>query len=176
MLTRQKVLASTFVYLRFNCTTGDATGQNMVNYAAFSHCNRILNHFEEIRHYYPEGLCLHSSVTTVGTPMAGVNNNSSPPPPTRRQCLSPRARMFKCVGMLGWDALHGSNTGEKSLRFGHHSFFNCRNLRRSDRPSLRGNIRKYSDAMERVRYEDLRKSWPAAVPPANYRLLLRFPP
>jgi hydroxymethylglutaryl-CoA reductase (NADPH) len=54
LLNIQKFLASKFVYLRFNFTTGDAAGQNMVNHATFSACNWILNHFKGIRHYYLE--------------------------------------------------------------------------------------------------------------------------
>jgi len=50
----QKFLASKFVFLRFNYTTGDAAGQNMVNHATFAACNWILNQFKGIKHHYLE--------------------------------------------------------------------------------------------------------------------------
>jgi hydroxymethylglutaryl-CoA reductase (NADPH) len=50
----QKFLTNKFVFLRFNFTTGDAAGQNMVNHATFAACNWILNQFEGIRHHYLE--------------------------------------------------------------------------------------------------------------------------
>lgn len=46
--------ASKFVYLRFNFTTGDAAGQNMVGRATQSACNWILEHAEGITHFYLE--------------------------------------------------------------------------------------------------------------------------
>ncbi|MBN2284480.1 MAG: hydroxymethylglutaryl-CoA reductase [Deltaproteobacteria bacterium] len=54
LINIQKFLASKFVYLRFNFTTGDAAGQNMVNHATFAACNWIVNHYQGIRHYYLE--------------------------------------------------------------------------------------------------------------------------
>jgi hydroxymethylglutaryl-CoA reductase (NADPH) len=51
----QKFLVSKFVYLRFNYTTGDAAGQNMITVATFAACNWILKHFKGIRHYYLDG-------------------------------------------------------------------------------------------------------------------------
>jgi hydroxymethylglutaryl-CoA reductase (NADPH) len=47
-------LASKFVYLRFNYTTGDAAGQNMVGRATFAACSWILDHYQGIRHFYLE--------------------------------------------------------------------------------------------------------------------------
>lgn len=46
--------ANKFVYLRFNYTTGDAAGQNMVGRATFAACSWILDNFEGIRHFYLE--------------------------------------------------------------------------------------------------------------------------
>lgn len=47
-------LASKFVYLRFNFSTGDAAGQNMVGRATFAACSWIMDHYEGIRHFYLE--------------------------------------------------------------------------------------------------------------------------
>ena len=51
----QKFLTSKLVYLRFNYTTGDAAGQNMVTAATFAACNWILDHFKGIRRHYMDG-------------------------------------------------------------------------------------------------------------------------
>lgn len=50
----EKFQAGKFVYLRFNFTTGDAAGQNIVNMATFIACTWILNAFKGIRHFYLE--------------------------------------------------------------------------------------------------------------------------
>ncbi len=47
-------LASKFVYLRFNFSTGDAAGQNMVGRATFAACSWILDNYEGIEHFYLE--------------------------------------------------------------------------------------------------------------------------
>lgn len=49
-------LYNKFVYLRFNYTTGDAAGQNMVGRATFVACSWILEHYppEKIQHFYLE--------------------------------------------------------------------------------------------------------------------------
>jgi hydroxymethylglutaryl-CoA reductase (NADPH) len=47
-------LAGKFVYLRFNFTTGDAAGQNMVGRATFAACSWILDHHPGIKHFYLE--------------------------------------------------------------------------------------------------------------------------
>ncbi|MDX1546835.1 MAG: hydroxymethylglutaryl-CoA reductase, partial [Rhodothermales bacterium] len=47
-------LASKFAYLRFNYSTGDAAGQNMVGRATFAACSWILDHYEGIAHFYLE--------------------------------------------------------------------------------------------------------------------------
>ncbi|MCP4358167.1 MAG: hydroxymethylglutaryl-CoA reductase [Chloroflexi bacterium] len=47
-------LASKFAYLRFNFSTGDAAGQNMVGRATFATCSWILDHYEGIRHFFLE--------------------------------------------------------------------------------------------------------------------------
>lgn len=49
-------LASKFAYLRFNFTTGDAAGQNMVGRATFAACSWILDHYKEhpFEHFYLE--------------------------------------------------------------------------------------------------------------------------
>jgi hydroxymethylglutaryl-CoA reductase (NADPH) len=47
-------LASKFAYLRFNYSTGDAAGQNMVGRATFAACGWILDNYQGIRHFYLE--------------------------------------------------------------------------------------------------------------------------
>jgi hydroxymethylglutaryl-CoA reductase (NADPH) len=47
-------LASKFVYLRFNYTTGDAAGQNMVGRATFAACGWIMDNYAGIEHFYLE--------------------------------------------------------------------------------------------------------------------------
>lgn len=47
-------LASKLAYLRFNFSTGDAAGQNMVGRATFAACSWILDHYQGIQHFYLE--------------------------------------------------------------------------------------------------------------------------
>jgi hydroxymethylglutaryl-CoA reductase (NADPH) len=49
-------LSNKFAYLRFNYSTGDAAGQNMVGRATFAACSWILEHYPgaPIRHFYLE--------------------------------------------------------------------------------------------------------------------------
>ncbi len=47
-------LANKFAYLRFNFTTGDAAGQNMVGRATFAACSWIIDNFPGIKHFYLE--------------------------------------------------------------------------------------------------------------------------
>lgn len=47
-------LANKFVYLRFNYSTGDAAGQNMVGRATFAACSWILDNYTGIKHFYLE--------------------------------------------------------------------------------------------------------------------------
>jgi hydroxymethylglutaryl-CoA reductase (NADPH) len=47
-------LANKFVYVRFNYSTGDAAGQNMVGRATFAACSWILDHYAGIRHFFLE--------------------------------------------------------------------------------------------------------------------------
>ncbi len=47
-------VASKFVYLRFNFSTGDAAGQNMVGRATFAACNWILGRFPDVTDFYLE--------------------------------------------------------------------------------------------------------------------------
>ncbi|PJF21251.1 MAG: hydroxymethylglutaryl-CoA reductase [Phototrophicales bacterium] len=47
-------LTNKFVYLRFNYSTGDAAGQNMVGRATFAACSWILDNYDKIRHFYLE--------------------------------------------------------------------------------------------------------------------------
>jgi hydroxymethylglutaryl-CoA reductase (NADPH) len=47
-------LASKFAYLRFNYTTGDAAGQNMVGRATFAACSWILDNYAGVQHFYLE--------------------------------------------------------------------------------------------------------------------------
>ncbi|HLK47342.1 MAG TPA: hydroxymethylglutaryl-CoA reductase [Bryobacteraceae bacterium] len=47
-------VASKFAYLRFNFTTGDAAGQNMVGRATLAACEWILAHYQGITNFYLE--------------------------------------------------------------------------------------------------------------------------
>lgn len=47
-------LAGKFAYLRFNYSTGDAAGQNMVGRATFAACSWILDNYQGVRHFYLE--------------------------------------------------------------------------------------------------------------------------
>ncbi len=47
-------LSNKFAYLRFNFSTGDAAGQNMVGRATFAACSWILDHYEGVKHFYLE--------------------------------------------------------------------------------------------------------------------------
>ncbi|MEA3337355.1 MAG: hydroxymethylglutaryl-CoA reductase [Chloroflexota bacterium] len=47
-------LAGKFAFLRFNFTTGDGAGQNMVGRATFAGCSWIVDHYDGIRHFYLE--------------------------------------------------------------------------------------------------------------------------
>jgi hydroxymethylglutaryl-CoA reductase (NADPH) len=47
-------VASKFVYLRFNYSTGDAAGQNMVGRATFAACKWILDRYEGIEEFFLE--------------------------------------------------------------------------------------------------------------------------
>ena len=46
--------AAKFAYLRFNFTTGDAAGQNMVGRATFAACSWIIDNYPGIQHFYLE--------------------------------------------------------------------------------------------------------------------------
>jgi hydroxymethylglutaryl-CoA reductase (NADPH) len=47
-------LSNKFAYLRFNFSTGDAAGQNMVGRATFAACSWILEHVSTVRKFYLE--------------------------------------------------------------------------------------------------------------------------
>jgi len=47
-------LSNKFAYLRFNYTTGDAAGQNMVGRATFAACSWILDQVDTVRRFYLE--------------------------------------------------------------------------------------------------------------------------
>jgi hydroxymethylglutaryl-CoA reductase (NADPH) len=47
-------LASKFVFLRFNFSTGDAAGQNMVGRATFAGCSWIMDNYAGIKHFFLE--------------------------------------------------------------------------------------------------------------------------
>ena len=47
-------LANKFAYLRFNYSTGDAAGQNMVGRATFAACSWILDNYGGVKHFYLE--------------------------------------------------------------------------------------------------------------------------
>ncbi len=48
------ILASRFAYLRFNYSTGDAAGQNMVGRATFAACSWMLDNLDNVRAFYLE--------------------------------------------------------------------------------------------------------------------------
>ena len=50
----ESYLASKFAYLRFDFTTGDAAGQNMVGRATFAACSWILDHNPTVRRFFLE--------------------------------------------------------------------------------------------------------------------------
>jgi hydroxymethylglutaryl-CoA reductase (NADPH) len=54
LLYVDKYLSNKMVFLRFNYTTGDAAGQNMVGRATFAACSWILENAENILHFYLE--------------------------------------------------------------------------------------------------------------------------
>ena len=49
-----RYLSNKFCFLRFNFSTGDAAGQNMVGRATFAACSWILEQHDNIRHFYLE--------------------------------------------------------------------------------------------------------------------------
>ncbi|HEX6902282.1 MAG TPA: hydroxymethylglutaryl-CoA reductase [Thermoanaerobaculia bacterium] len=49
-----RYLSNKLVFLRFNYTTGDAAGQNMVGRATFAACSWILENHDKILHFYLE--------------------------------------------------------------------------------------------------------------------------
>jgi len=49
-----RYLSNKLVFLRFNYTTGDAAGQNMVGRATFAACSWILENHDKIQHFYLE--------------------------------------------------------------------------------------------------------------------------
>jgi hydroxymethylglutaryl-CoA reductase (NADPH) len=54
LLEVETYLANRFVYLRFNYTTGDAAGQNMVSRATYAACCWILQRYPRVRRFYLE--------------------------------------------------------------------------------------------------------------------------
>jgi hydroxymethylglutaryl-CoA reductase (NADPH) len=54
LLYIDRYLANKLVFLRFNFSTGDAAGQNMVGRATFAACSWILENHPNIRHFYLE--------------------------------------------------------------------------------------------------------------------------
>lgn len=55
LLEIEHYMVSKMVHLRFNYSTGDAAGQNMVSLATFVACNWILAQYKGIRHFYMDG-------------------------------------------------------------------------------------------------------------------------
>lgn len=47
-------LSNKFTFLRFNYSTGDAAGQNMVGRATFAACSWVLEQHDNVRHFYLE--------------------------------------------------------------------------------------------------------------------------
>ncbi len=54
LISIEDFISNNFVYLRFNFTTGDAAGQNMVGKATFFACEWINQNYKGIKHYYLE--------------------------------------------------------------------------------------------------------------------------
>ncbi len=54
LLSIDTYLANKFAYLRFNYSTGDAAGQNMVGRATFAACSWILDNVDTVRAFYLE--------------------------------------------------------------------------------------------------------------------------
>jgi len=54
LLEIDRYLSNKFVFLRFNYSTGDAAGQNMVGRATFAACSWVLEQHDNIRHFYLE--------------------------------------------------------------------------------------------------------------------------
>jgi hydroxymethylglutaryl-CoA reductase (NADPH) len=50
----EKYQSNRYLYMRFNFTTGDAAGQNMVGKATYAACLWILEQYKGIRHFYLE--------------------------------------------------------------------------------------------------------------------------
>ena len=55
LLNIERYMASRLVYLRFNYSTGDAAGQNMVSMCTYTACNWILSQVNTVRHFYMDG-------------------------------------------------------------------------------------------------------------------------
>ncbi|HNY64642.1 MAG TPA: hydroxymethylglutaryl-CoA reductase [Deltaproteobacteria bacterium] len=55
LLNIERYMASRLVYLRFNYSTGDAAGQNMVSMCTYTACNWILSQVSTVRHFYMDG-------------------------------------------------------------------------------------------------------------------------
>ena len=54
LVSIEDFISNNFVYLRFNFTTGDAAGQNMVGKATYFACEWINQNYTGIKHYYLE--------------------------------------------------------------------------------------------------------------------------
>ncbi len=54
LLDIDMILSNKFCYLRFNYTTGDAAGQNMVGRATFAACSWMLERIDTVRSFYLE--------------------------------------------------------------------------------------------------------------------------
>jgi hydroxymethylglutaryl-CoA reductase (NADPH) len=55
LLNIERYMASRLVYLRFNYSTGDAAGQNMVSMCTYTACNWILSQVNTVRHFFMDG-------------------------------------------------------------------------------------------------------------------------
>ena len=65
-------LASKFAYLRFNYSTGDAAGQNMVGRATFAACSWILEHVDTVERFYLESNLATDKNTAMSSCGRGV--------------------------------------------------------------------------------------------------------
>jgi hydroxymethylglutaryl-CoA reductase (NADPH) len=80
-------LAGKFAYLRFNYSTGDAAGQNMVGRATFAACGWILDNYEGIRHFYLESnLATDKKASARSTSCTRAASAWWPRPPSSARC------------------------------------------------------------------------------------------
>ena len=74
-------LTNNHAHFRFDYTTGDAAGQNVVGKATFAACNWILSEETMLHHLYvePSSIHHHAQVATLGSFFPGANTNGAHP-------------------------------------------------------------------------------------------------